>query len=93
MQYGEADYLLYGFMRPDRLVVHLIDFPKLQDWFWKRVDSFSKFGPLATFNASAGRKVPLAEVEANVLVRVRTIHPDPQDPLFPELFNMRESAA
>jgi hypothetical protein len=93
MKYGEADYLLYCFMQPETLEVHLIDFPKLQEWFWSKVDDFEQFGPLPTLNATVGRKVSIADVKASVPVWVRTVFPDPQDPLFPELFNMREAAA
>lgn len=93
MVYGQADFLLYGFMQPDRLVIHLIDFPKLQEWFWREAERFDVFGPLPTLNASAGRKVPIADVAANVPVWVRTIFPDPNDPLFSELFPTAGEAA
>lgn len=68
MEYGQADYLLYCFQdeRGD-LDCHLIDFPKLQAWFWPLVESFKTFGPLPnTLNASMGRKVPIADVRENV---------------------------
>jgi hypothetical protein len=86
MEYGQADYLLYGFMRPTTLEVHLIDFPKLQEWFWAKVDDFAPFGPLPTFNGTEGKVVPIRDVKASVPVWVRTVFPDPQHPLFPELF-------
>ncbi|MGE0290389.1 MAG: hypothetical protein AB7I42_25080 [Bradyrhizobium sp.] len=86
MRYGQADYLLYAFMRPDRLDVHLIDFPKLQAWFGLNEDRFERFGPLPTFNRSAGRKVPISEVKAAVPFWTRAVYPDPTSPHFDELF-------
>lgn len=86
MHYGQADYLLYGFMRQDCLDIHLIDFPKLQTWFWQNVDSFEVFQMEETLNLTRGRKTPVDDVRKNVPVWVRTIFPDPSDPLYPELF-------
>lgn len=86
MKYGQADYLLYGFMRSDRLVVHLIDFPKLQNWFWPLVETFDVFRMPNTLNRSRGRKVPIETVRANVPVWTRAVFPDRSDPHFPELF-------
>lgn len=88
MHYGQADYLLYAFMRPDRLCVHLIDFEKLQVWFWREVDRFEVFGPLNTLNRTMGRKVPVRDVAENVPVWVRDVFPDPTDEHFAELFEM-----
>jgi hypothetical protein len=65
MVYGEADYLLYCMQQADgSLHAYLIDFPKLKEWFWPRVDSFAVFGPLKTLNATKGRVVPLADIHA-----------------------------
>jgi hypothetical protein len=67
MHYGHADFLLYAFCQDDdSLDVHLIDFPKLQAWFWPRVENFSVFGPLDTLNRSKGRVVPIKAVHENV---------------------------
>lgn len=92
MHYGQADFLLYGFMRPDRLVVHLIDFPKLQEWFWSEVDRFEPFQVRGTLNETAGRKVPITEVSVNVPTWVRAVFPDPAHPLFSELFEAEAAA-
>lgn len=86
MRYGQADYLLYAFMRPDRLCVHLIDFPQLQAWFSDNETRFDVFGPLDTLNRSMGRKVPLVDVAANVKVWVRDVFPDPTAEHYAELF-------
>ncbi len=67
MKYGSADFLLYGFHQPDdSLIVHLIDFPRLQEWFWPREDTFPVFGPLNTLNRSKGRVVSIDRVFASV---------------------------
>jgi hypothetical protein len=67
MWYGEADYLLYVFeTAAGGLDCHLIDFPKLQEWFWKCERDFPTFGPLATLNRSAGRVVPIESVRAAI---------------------------
>lgn len=87
MHYGRADFLLYGFMQPDRLVAHVIDFPALQSWFWEHVESFPKFQMAGTLNLSAGRTVPIDAVKRNVKVFERTIFPDPSDSLYAELFS------
>ena len=67
MHYGRADYLLYCFAQENGdLDCHLIDFPALQARFWPRVETFAVFGPLKTFNMTAGRKTPIRAVHANV---------------------------
>lgn len=67
MRYGQADYLLYCFQqREGSLDCHLIDFLKLQEWFWPREREFPSFGPLDTLNRTEGRKVPVKLVQAHV---------------------------
>lgn len=66
MTYAEADYLLYCFHQPDdSLDSWLIDFQKLQDWFWPNDSRFPR-SVMSTKNRTAGRVVPIAEVRANV---------------------------
>lgn len=63
MFYGEADFLLYCFQtETGDLDCWLIDFPKLQEWFWPREDKFQAFQMQNTLNKTAGRKVPIADV-------------------------------
>lgn len=95
MHYGQADYLLYAFVKPDRVLVHLIDFPKLQKWFWPAVEAFEVFQMEKTLNESRGRKVPIDQVKANVPMWERAVFPDPSHELFGELFPnaVRSSAA
>jgi hypothetical protein len=92
MKYGQADYLLYAFMRPDHLLVHLIDFPKLQAWFWPLAETFSVFAMPDTLNRTTGRVVPIKQVEANVPLWIRPVWPDPSDPRTAELFPERQAA-
>jgi hypothetical protein len=68
MRYEKADYLLYAFCQEDddSLMVYLIDFPQLQEWFWAREASFPIFGPLDTLNRSMGRVVEIEAVCAAV---------------------------
>ena len=69
MHYGQADFLLYAMHRPDdSLLVHLVDFQKLKAWFWPRVETFSVFAMRDTLNKSAGRKVPISDIEASMRV-------------------------
>lgn len=69
MKYGEADYLLYGFVQEDNGIdCHLIDFPALRAWFEPREMEFDTFGPLETLNRTVGRKVPIARVHEAVKV-------------------------
>ena len=86
MLYGQANYLLYGMMKPDRLEVHIWEFPALKDWFWPRVDQFPIFYMQDTFNHSSGRTVPLDLVTAEVPYWHRTVWPDPFGDHFEELF-------
>jgi hypothetical protein len=86
MRYGKADFLLYCFVRPSTVECHLIDFPKLQAWFWPIASTFATFGPLETLNRSAGRKVPIESVRASVPMWRKTIRPNPSAPYFSELF-------
>lgn len=73
MRYGQADYLLYAFDTPTGLNVHLIDFPKLQEWFWPIFESFPTFKMEKTLNQSAGRVVPITRVRDNVPTWFRRI--------------------
>lgn len=67
MRYGMADFLLYCFQLQNLdLDCHLIDFQKLKEWFWPVHETFPKFGPLKTRNATEGRVVPISVVDANV---------------------------
>ena len=86
MHYGQADYLLYCFMLDDRIEWDLIDFPKLQAWFWPVHETLPKFGPLPTFNATAGRKASIITVKANVPTWSGTIFPNRDDDNFSVLF-------
>lgn len=74
MRYGQADYLLYCFAQNadpvHELIAWLIDFPRLQEWFWPRESSFPRFGPLPTLNKTKGRVVPIRDVQSSVLHRV-----------------------
>lgn len=92
MHYGRADFLLYCFIQPPVLVWHCIDFPALKAWFLPIAETFPKFGPLATLNASAGRKVPIAAVAANVKVTQGRIHPDISRPEIAALFAQSAAA-
>jgi hypothetical protein len=66
MFYGEADYILYCFHQDDGgLDCWLIDFPKLQQWFWPRESGFTPFH-MKTKNRTFGRKVPIANVHRAV---------------------------
>ena len=67
MFYGEADYLLYCFQTEAHdLDCWLIDFPSLQEWFWKRENSFPYHQLQDTINKTAGRLAPVADVHRNV---------------------------
>lgn len=67
MFYGQADYLLYCFQLDDAsLDCWLIDFKKLQEWFWPLEATFPLFQMKDTLNKSAGRKVPVADVHRSV---------------------------
>lgn len=67
MMYGEADFLLYCFqLEHGDLDCWLIDFPRLQEWFWPLEATFPKFQKTDTINRSAGRVVPLAAIQEAV---------------------------
>jgi len=67
MRYARADFLLYAFVQDcGGVEVHLIDFPKLQAWFAANENDLPRFGPLATLNASTGRKAPISRVRNEV---------------------------
>ncbi len=67
MVHGSADYLLYCFSTAKQgLDCHLIELPKLKEWFWPVHERFDTFGPLTSLNRTMGRKVPIVEVYANV---------------------------
>jgi hypothetical protein len=85
MRYGQADWLLYGFARPDHLAVHLINFQKLQRWFLPREHQFPPF-ELDTFQHSRGRVVPIKAVERAVGVEERLVFPHRPTELFPDAF-------
>jgi len=72
MRYGEADYLLYCFQQADEsLICDLIEFQRLREWFWPLEATFPEF-QMTTRNRTHGRKVPIAQVRANVpVVRFR----------------------
>lgn len=66
MTYAEADYLLYCFAQEnDDLDCYLIDFPKLQEWFWQHEPEFSSHR-MESDNRTEGRLVPIDTVRANV---------------------------
>jgi hypothetical protein len=67
MIYGEADFLLYCFqIECGDLDCWLIDFPKLQAWFWPRETTFPPFRMSETINKTAGRIVPIKDVHCAV---------------------------
>ncbi len=92
MHYGQADYLLYCFVLPDRIEWDLIDFGKLREWFWSVHNTLPTFGPLPTLNRTAGRKALIATVKSNVPTWSGTIYPDPESPHFHELFLTKVAA-
>ena len=63
MKYGEADYLLYCFEKPNgHLDCYLIEFPALKQWFWPRADGYHAHTMPNTINNSRGRLVPTIDV-------------------------------
>lgn len=90
MRYAEADWLLYAFMTPSRLNVHLIEFPKLKEWFWPREQDFAVFQN-QTRNKSRGRVVPIRAVREGVGIWETSIRPDPADPATQELFEPEDA--
>jgi hypothetical protein len=80
MQYGQADFLLYCFTneRETALDCHLIDFPRLQEWFWPRENEW----PTTTTNQSNHtrcRVVPISEVQSAVKCWRRLVAPSIED--------------
>ena len=70
MVYGSADCLLYCFATAEQgLDCHMINFPRLKEWFWPIYERFDTFGPMDSLNKSMGRKVPIVDVYANVPAR------------------------
>lgn len=86
MRYGKATFLLWCRATPASLLWDLIDFQRLRAWFDPLERTFPTFGPLNTRNASAGRKVPINDVKANVPCWSGEIHPNPDDPAHVALF-------
>jgi hypothetical protein len=71
MKYGEADYLLYCFSDPTETALRcfLIDFPKLQTWFWTELSANPCKWPhtiTEQINRTECRVVPIEDVQANV---------------------------
>ena len=67
MEYGQADYLFYCYMQKDQksLICYLIDFKRLQDWFWPIHEKFNVF-QMDRRNKTLGRLVPIADVRKHV---------------------------
>lgn len=72
MKYGRADYLLYCFADSSdtRLQCYLMDFRKLQDWFWPIADTFPKT-VTKQINKTECRVVQIHAVLASVPTWVR----------------------
>jgi hypothetical protein len=71
MRYGRADLLVYCFHQADdSLIVHVIPFRPLQQWFWPNETRFSTFGPLDTRNRSMGRVVLISDVADEIGVEI-----------------------
>lgn len=86
MFYGEADFLLYCFAvassegrtdEVEELNCWLIDFPKLQEWFWPREQNYPEFRNYNTINKSAGRKVLVKDVHRAVPAWQRKVKAEP----------------
>lgn len=67
MFYGEADRLLYCFSITNGLECFIVDFPKLQTWFWMHEKTFPPF-QMETRNRSFGRVVEVELVRQAGLV-------------------------
>jgi hypothetical protein len=77
MRYGRADLLVYCFHQADdSLIVHVVAFRPLQQWFWLNETRFSTFGPLETLNRSMGRVVPINDVADQVGVEIFHVRGD-----------------
>ena len=63
MHYAKADYLLYAFAYEGDtgLDTYLIDFPKLQEWFWSLPIRYSHY-TMPTINRTRFEKVPINDV-------------------------------
>lgn len=63
MVYGQADWLLYGFLTPDGegLDIWLMNFAQLKDWFWQHVTRYREV-TLATRIQTRIRLVPIEDV-------------------------------
>ena len=73
MFYGEADYLLYCFQLDNGdLDAWLIDFPRLQEWFWPLERTFPQH-QMKDRNCTRGRLVPVADVHRVVPARRRLV--------------------
>lgn len=73
MFYGRADFLLYCFHQEDGgLDAWLIDFPKLQKWFWPIADTFPA-SRMSDKNRTEGRVVPIDGVSGGVPTKHYTI--------------------
>ena len=78
MEYGQADFLLYCFTQPTNdIEAHLIDFPKLREWFWPRVEMFNVFQMENTINETRGRIVPISAVKDAVPTKRFTVFAPP----------------
>lgn len=70
MKYGDADFLLYCFANEDEsaLVCYQIDFQRLQEWFWPRVETWHRTRT-AQINRSECRVVPITDVTDAGMIR------------------------
>lgn len=68
MHYAQADYLLYAFEQSDHsgLIVYLLNFSELRDWFWKHFEAYEVSILGSTFNHTEGRLVDIEDVVASV---------------------------
>lgn len=74
MVYGKADLLNYAMCQADgNVLVHLVDFARLQESFWKVYKNFEET-ITEQINRTACRKVPLSWIEENVGWFKRVIH-------------------
>ncbi len=78
MVYGQADWLNYVMCQENgNLLCHIIDFQKLKERFWERVDSFSET-ITKQHNKTACRVVPLDWVRANASTYSRQVFATPE---------------
>ena len=66
--YSEADFLLYCRMdaAEREMRIHMMHLSSLRRWFSERFEQFATFGPLPTKNATFGRVVPFARLDASL---------------------------